>query len=275
MRRKYSRKKSSGEVSHGSWKIAYADFVTAMMAFFLLLWIISETPEDSLKGIAAYFSPSNNNTEGLGVLGGTNPNIKKGHYAAFIPSTAMVIGAPVKGEINQAVSEKHLEEKKYFIHIMNHADLKKYKQNIEVQFTDLGLIIKVMDYYGSPMFIPGSYEMTNIMKEILTMIASMIKIFPNPISIIGHTAKAKTSSDIASDLWALSALRANEARKFLIANSVNNDQMIKIIGVADTEPSNIKDPFNPQNIRIDIILLNNKSVNKQHKAFPEDIFTTK
>ena len=272
MNRRSPRKKSSAEGSHGSWKIAYADFVTAMMAFFLLLWIVSEAPDDSLKGIVEYFSSSDHNHGGLRDGGGTSPNVKKGHYSVFMPSGSIVVGSPVKGQIKEPIPEKSLEEKKHFINIMNHADLEKYKHNIEISLTEQGLIIKVMDYYGKPMFIPGSHEMTSIMQEILTIISSMIRILPNHIAIIGHTAKANTSQTRATDVWALSALRANETRQFLIANSVNKDQIIKITGVADTEPSNIKDPFHAQNIRVDIILLYDKHVHASHKPLPRNIF---
>lgn len=279
--------KKGGEGHHGgAWKVAYADFVTAMMAFFLLLWLLSSTSKAQKEGIADYFSPAQEKTgssdkdgaaiyftptfgmkdsEGIGVQGGSSPT-EDGVRKSDKTPPGLVIGqvpqgvAPetpkktmVEADQDANLFEKAQEEiKKAF---EEDPSLRAFKDNIIVEQTPEGLRIQLIDDGKSPMFMPGGAELTEFGRLVLTRITGIIRTLPNYISITGHTDASGYSSGKEYTNWELSADRANASRRFMLSNKMERERVAKVVGMADHEPLLKNDPLSPRNRRISIILL--------------------
>ncbi len=261
-----------------SWKVAYADFVTAMMAFFLLLWLLSVSSESTVEGVAKYFTPmeSISDKAGLGFDGGTETNIEKGIGADNAASSSLIYGSPSKGHRVDPVrksSNMTDVEKEHFISIMNsidqNSDLKPYSDNLQMDITNEGLRIQIIDSDNRPMFKPNTSELEPYMEKIISVIGKIVSNQPNYISISGHTSSIKDSNiSNALDLWKISSDRANEVRKFMVKKLIDKKQVVKIIGRADREPFDYKNPYSVQNIRVGITLLNEDSISDYQKSIP-------
>lgn len=267
-----TKKKRESDTAHaGMWKVAYADFITAMMCFFLLMWLISTTPKDKLEGLAQYFATKNSKVQGTGDEEGKDHGIaKKSQPKQLLNSSAgEQIFDSTKFNLVSA------EEKQNFINTMNTVKkdktLQEFSENIVWDITSEGLRIQITDTNNRPMFKPDTAELAPYMKRILNAVAAMIQDYPNYIAIAGHTASISDPSRNTLDYWQLSALRANEVRKFL-AHSIKADQVVRIMGKADKEPMTPGDPFNSQNARITITLLTNSAVSKFQQSVPEKAF---
>jgi chemotaxis protein MotB len=266
----------------GMWKVAYADFITAMMAFFLLLWLISVTPENTLKGVAKYFTPTTSVSDkaGLGFEGGAETNVEDGIGAPNIASSSLIFGSPSRGKrIDQAEKSGMMTdlEKQHFVSIMNNiqqnVELKDFSDNINMDVTNEGLRIQIMDSDNRPMFKPNTIELQPYMVKILTVIGKLIKDQPNYIAITGHTASIKHVDKKSNlDYWNLSAQRANEVRKFLTNSLIKDEQVVRIVGKSDREPFEPSDLYSLQNIRVGITLLNNSAVSKFQQSAPDKPF---
>jgi chemotaxis protein MotB len=275
------KKVKKGHAGHhgGMWKVAYADFVTAMMAFFLLMWLIGATPKENLDGIAKYFTPTNarRQDKGLGFDGGADPNIQEGVYSPNSAASSLVYGSPINGphmvqaELNRQIVDS---EKRSFVNIMNSIQRKlstEIADHVVFDISPEGIRIQIMDSDNRPMFKSGTDEMQPYMIKILSILGESLKNQPNHISISGHTATSKNpivTSDV--DYWKLSALRANKVRGFL-SDTLKPDQVIRIIGKADKEPFDHRDPYGTKNIRIAITLLTNKQVDKGQQVAPDSV----
>lgn len=274
-------KKVQGSGHHGgAWKVAYADFVTAMMAFFLLLWLISVSDKATLQGVAQYFTPTESISDkaGLGFDGGADANIEKGTGAPNAASSSLIYGSPSKGHrVDSARMPSNMSdiERDHFISIMNSiqqsSELKSFADNIQIDITNEGLRIQIMDSDNRPMFKPNTADLQPYMEKIITIIAKMVSTQPNYISISGHTASVKAGSDTGIDFWNISADRANEVRKFMTQKLIDKGQVVKIIGLSDREPFDPKDPFGIKNIRVGITLLNEASITAYQKSVPTKI----
>ena len=274
-------KKVQGGGHHGgAWKVAYADFVTAMMAFFLLLWLISVSDKATLQGVAQYFTPTESISDkaGLGFDGGADANIEKGTGAPNAASSSLIYGSPSKGHrVDSARMPSNMSdiERDHFISIMNSiqqsSELKSFADNIQIDITNEGLRIQIMDSDNRPMFKPNTADLQPYMEKIITIIAKMVSTQPNYISISGHTASVKAGSDSGIDFWNISADRANEVRKFMTQKLIDKGQVVKIIGLSDREPFDPKDPFGIKNIRVGITLLNEASITAYQKSVPTKI----
>ena len=274
-------KKVQGGGHHGgAWKVAYADFVTAMMAFFLLLWLISVSDKATLQGVAQYFTPTESISDkaGLGFDGGADANIEKGTGAPNAASSSLIYGSPSKGHrVDSARMPSNMSdiERDHFISIMNSiqqsSELKSFADNIQIDITNEGLRIQIMDSDNRPMFKPNTAGLQPYMEKIITIIAKMVSTQPNYISISGHTASVKAGSDTGIDFWNISADRANEVRKFMTQKLIDKGQVVKIIGLSDREPFDPKDPFGIKNIRVGITLLNEASITAYQKSVPTKI----
>lgn len=272
-------KKIEGGGHHGgAWKVAYADFVTAMMAFFLLLWLLSVSSEQTLRGVSEYFTPTEaiSDKAGLGFDGGTDPNVQEGMSSSHAASSSLIYGSPTKGHrVDAARDPSNMTEieRDHFVSIMNgiqqDAEMQKFADNIHIDITNEGLRIQIMDSDNRPMFKPNTSELQPYMEKILKVIGHMIKHQPNYISISGHTASIKNPA-IASgiDFWEISCDRANEVRKYLSQDIIYSKQVVKVIGRSDREPFDPKDPFGIKNIRVAITLLNDSSISSFEKAAP-------
>jgi len=246
--------KKGGHGGHhgGAWKLAYADFVTAMLAFFLLMWLLSYTDPGTRAGIAEYF---NRPLKSL---------LSAGPGAA--PTTAPTPPKTPKEQKEQQKKEeqKKLEElKKKLDTVTEHnPKLRAFKDQIKIEITSEGLRVTIVDQKKRPMFAVGSAQLMDYTKVILDQIGPTLNDVSNPISISGHTdALQYASGEKGYSNWELSADRANSARRELIASGLHANKIIQVRGLAGSVPidSNLK---NPANRRISIVVLNNETVER-------------
>jgi chemotaxis protein MotB len=282
--------KKAAHVSHGgAWKIAYADFVTAMMAFFLLLWLISMTTDEQKKGLADYFSPPNVSatTSGAGgVLGGTALEAEGGKLTPFIPQATQTnftsddttdFGSPeavpggrdieIEREEDAKVAAQEDTSSKFDQSYQGAAasvrqawqalpDLTNLADNIIVEETREGLNIVISDDDGRPMFPEGSKFPTEAARQAIAAIAPVLSKLPNQIDISGHTAAGGTYPNPRYGPWELSSDRANVVRAILGEFGLGDDRIHAVAGRASAEPFFPNDPYLSGNERIEILVLN-------------------
>ena len=263
----------------GAWKVAYADFVTAMMAFFLLLWLLNSVTQEQLEGISNYFAPASiaRTTSGSGdVFGGTaissdgamrsqtsNPTI-----TLDLPPPKAGAGLPDSTE--QAVSEDEAEkvlaekEDQQFEEAAREIretldqlpQLQQIAGSLVIDQTAEGLRIQVVDQEGLAMFPSGSANMLVHTREALGLVAKVIAKLPQELSITGHTDAVKyAGGETGYTNWELSADRANATRRTLIEAGVASDRLARVVGAAAQDPLISDDPKSPRNRRIAIVLL--------------------
>ncbi len=268
--------KGGGGHHGGAWKVAYADFVTAMMAFFLLMWLLNATTEQQRKGISEYFDPTpmevSSNTSGAGgVMGGLTVS-EVGSRAADAQPIVHNDQTPdpsVKSQVDieEATQEKLRAElqkredaefekvKEQIESTIENSDLKGLTKNLIIDMTPEGLRIQIVDRDGESMFPTGSavpYEKT---VNLLATVAEIIKKMPNQISVRGHTDASPYSMGANYTNWELSADRANASRRVLLKSGIDIKKLSNVVGKAATEPLKADNPLDPQNRRISIILL--------------------
>ncbi|MGH8156040.1 MAG: flagellar motor protein MotB, partial [Rhodanobacteraceae bacterium] len=261
----------------GAWKVAYADFVTAMMAFFLVMWIIGVGTREQKAAIAAYFrNPSA--TPGTatvappgkdGPSGASDSMIKLGGAMDLSHGPGKdrhngPVGAASKEQIDEQAREldrKRLEELKVQLNaaIQNSQALAPYKDQLLLDITPEGLRIQIVDKLNRPMFDLGSARLKNYTDAILEELAKFINKVPNRITISGHTDDAPYSNDHGYSNWELSADRANAARRALVAGGLDEDKIAEVVGLAAAVPLDKADPRDPINRRISIIVLTKKA----------------
>lgn len=249
----------------GAWKVAYADFVTAMMAFFLLLWILGATTEKQRRGIADYFTPTLVKTKqgsagsGQGVLGGAsltqvdNYPFKAGQTGTktlTIPRDAT--GGPKEGgsKVKRSSRAKEALEKK----LASTERLRRLSRQVRMVDTTQGVRIDMVDDADFSMFRLGTTILTPQAVELLSAIAQAIGPTGGPLTIRGHTDALPYKQGLAGNNWSLSAGRAEATRQQLIRDTVDGARFRRIEGVADTELLIPADPHDPRNRRISITL---------------------
>lgn len=254
----------------GAWKVAYADFVTAMMAFFLLMWLLNATTESQRKGIADYFAP----TVPVSPISGGGDGVMQGD-SVFAEDTLArdgVGGATVMNtredgddlsaqpgpgddlaEEDSGLSALAEELQKRSGESEASDDLLSH---IVTRVTDEGLIIDVFARKDRPLFESGSAVPTERMVNILRMIASVISLVKNKVAIDGHTDAQAFRTEFR-DNWGLSTDRADAARRSLITSGLNEDRIARITGRAAREPVIAENPEDPRNRRVAITLLRN------------------
>ncbi|MDR6916816.1 chemotaxis protein MotB [Pseudomonas sp. 3296] len=262
-------KKYAGGHHGGSWKIAFADFATAMMAFFLVLWLLSTATPEQKIAIAGYFKDPVGFTESgtpfIIDLGGSptlapektlNPEVKSQPQ----PDRVTVDTEQVEGMAEQVEKERlelllqELQNK-----VDENPQLQKFKDQILFEITQDGLRIQIMDAENRPMFDSGSARLKPYFEDILLAMADTIKAVPNKISISGHTDAKPYSGTGDFGNWELSANRANAARRALVAGSYPDQQVARVVGYASSALFDRENPFNPVNRRIDIVVLTKKA----------------
>lgn len=232
------RGKKKGEGHHGgSWKVAYADFVTAMMAFFLLMWLITMVSPEKRAGVAHYFTTfSIFNPSGRSIIPSASPETKGATSILKFSKTRTVIDK-IKGEIGKQIEGK----------------LKALSGHLKIEILEKGIRIEIVDLAGSPLFEAGSAEPTNEAKEILKVIAESIKNEPIEIELEGHSdATPYKGSNINN--WELSTMRAYSAFRYLVASGLPIEKVRKITGYGDTKPLIKENPYDPRNRRISIYI---------------------
>jgi chemotaxis protein MotB len=252
-------KKSGGHGHHGgAWKVAYADFVTAMMAFFLMMWLINNTEPEQRQGIADYFAPASlsETTSGSGgVLAGTtfgDEGVRGSGSASVVDRLAPrpVASALARRESAQfASAEQSLRQA-----LQDMPELAELSHHVIIEETPEGLRIQLVDQEGRPMFNPGQIEPNERASVLLRAVAEIAQRLPNRISISGHT-DASTAPRSGPSNWQLSAARANAALVVLADAGIPDHRIAEVRGKAGAEPLFPDDPYMPGNRRLSITLL--------------------
>lgn len=292
-------KKTSPAGHHGgAWKVAYADFVTAMMAFFLLLWLLNVAVDEDLFAIASYYDPAHpriaKSVSGAGGIMGGKSISAEGAMVTDIQritgpqSTGSVVQKTKIGEtggdsdyteninieleaLEDALKNKEKEKfetakKELEKALLENETLKALAENLDIDITDEGLRIQLLDKEGRSMFPIGSADMHEHTKLLIAEVSKVIKELHNDISIRGHTDSHKYSQGASYTNWELSADRANSSRRELLLNNIQSDRIANVIGKADKEPYNEEDLFDPSNRRISIVLLHDNLQNAMKKG---------
>ncbi|MDO9282599.1 MAG: flagellar motor protein MotB [Methylotenera sp.] len=268
-------KKSGGGHHGGAWKIAYADFVTAMMAFFLLMWLLGSTSKAQKEGISDYFkTPLKVALMGGTSVGASDTLIKGGGGKDLTKKQGQVKpvdGPPgkqkavdikdAKAALEKAEAEKLIELKnKLEKTIEDSPTLSKFKKQLILDITTEGLRIQIVDEQNRPMFESSKAEMQPYAKQILKEIGQMLNGVTNKVSLSGHTDAASYSSGgKAYSNWELSADRANASRRELVAGGMDETKLLRVVGLASASLFDKDDPLNPINRRISIIVMNKKA----------------
>lgn len=249
----------------GAWKVAYADFVTAMMAFFLLMWLLGSTTPEQRVGLSHFFT---NPSAIQGPGGASTSMIKLGGTQDMPtgPTQQTSIGGlaqPSPSELSRQAAKldkMRLQtlEVKLKDAIDNSQALKPFKDQLLIDLTPEGLRIQIVDKENRPMFERGSATLMPYAKTILERIGAFLKTVPNKISITGHTDAYRYRTQTMSN-WLLSAERANAARVALIAGGMPKDRVAQIVGLSDTVLFDKKNPYAAVNRRISIIVLTKKA----------------
>jgi chemotaxis protein MotB len=264
-------KKGGGGHHGGAWKIAYADFVTAMMAFFLLMWLLGSTTKGDLQGIADYFKTPLKVAMAGGSGAGDSSSIVKGGgkdltrkdgqiKKADTPSKATNLKAAMADLERQEQDRLKALKKKIEEAIDARPSLAQFKKQLLIDITTDGLRIQIVDEQNRPMFALAKAELQPYTKEILHEIAHALNDVPNRISLSGHTdATPYASGERGYSNWELSADRANASRRELIAGGMDDKKMVRVVGLSSAVPLDKENPFNPINRRISIIVMNKKT----------------
>lgn len=254
----------------GAWKIAFADFATAMMAFFMLLWILGATTKEQKAAISEFFNNpsafegvSHSPSQALGEGTGSKPSLIDFEGAIDMGPPAPKTPTLDEDQIDdlaQAQDQARLESlKRVLEEALNRSEtLAPYKDQLLIDVVTEGLRIQIVDKENRPMFDLGSSRIKNYTDDILMELGTMINQVPNRISLTGHT-DARPLLRVGFTNWELSTERANAARRSLVAGGMREDKIGRVVGFADTVPFDRDDPDNPVNRRISIIVMNKKT----------------
>ena len=268
------RKRKRGAHPHhgGAWKVAYADFVTAMMAFFLVMWLVATMPQEQLGGIADYFK---------------NPSAVAGKAATMAPGRAGPGGAgeapirmfdharkspdasPIRTpgatpqssggaqKAGDAADRRELEALKRALEkaVASSQALAPFKDQLLIDITPEGLRIQIVDAHNRPMFDLGSPTLRDYTRDILFELAGYFEQVDNRIAISGHTDTTPYTRRTGYSNWELSAERANAARRALVTGGLSEDKLSRVVGLSSSVPFDRTDPDNPVNRRISIVVL--------------------
>jgi chemotaxis protein MotB len=224
------KKVSHGGHHGGAWKVAYADFVTAMMSLFIVLWLMNSTPQVK-KAVAGYF----NDPTGRGKETGTK-----------------IVGSNESISIDQKNVEKLKEEIEKAI--LKQTDLTKLSKQIEITVTGEGLKIELIEDKGGTFFETGSPKLSQKGEELLHLLSTQLKTLPNRLLIEGHTDAQPFSNDVGYTNWELSSDRANSARRLLQQDGLGPNQISQVRGYADQNLRVASNPLDPSNRRISLIV---------------------
>jgi chemotaxis protein MotB len=262
----------------GAWKIAYADFVTAMMAFFLLMWLLGSTAKGDLQGIADFFQ----NPLKVGMSGGSGTgdasSVIQGGGKDLTRTAGQVKSGEVEAkrktinlkETNQELLRKQFEqqEKAKLNELKQRIEkvfegsssLKQFKNQLILDITSEGLRIQIVDEQNRPMFDSSSADLKPYTKEILREIGKALNSVGNKITVSGHTDAARFGGgEKGFSNWELSANRANASRREMIIGGMDDLKVLRVVGMSSTVLFDKNDPLNPVNRRISIIVLNKKT----------------
>lgn len=280
------KRRKKGEHGHhgGAWKVAYADFVTAMMAFFLLLWLLNAATKEQLRGISDYFAPistKSSTSGGNGLLAGRTMS-KSGVFVDDVPGSpdndrrppaqgggegddaAVAEEEPPRGISDAALDELlrkrdeqqfRTAEKQLREAIAGSRELQGLAGSLMIDDTPEGLRIQIIDQAGLAMFPRGGAAMLPHTRQMLEMVARVIQTMPQDIDITGHTDATLYTGGTDYSNWELSADRANAARRALEQSGIAERRIARVVGKAATEPLVANDPEAPGNRRLSLVML--------------------
>ena len=268
-------KKNAAGHHGGAWKIAYADFVTAMMAFFLLMWLLGSTSKAQKEGISDYFkTPLMLALTGGTAVGASDTLIKGGGGKDLTKKQGQVKPVDDSKQKEKTVDVKDakqalekaekakLEELKAKIEkaIEDSPTLSKFKKQLLLDITSEGLRIQIVDEQNRPMFASSKAEMQPYAQQILQEIGKMLNGVTNKISLSGHTDAAPyPSGDKGYSNWELSSDRANASRRELIAGGMDEAKLLRVVGLSSASLFDKENPLSPSNRRISIIVMNKQA----------------
>ncbi len=250
----------------GAWKVAYADFVTAMMAFFLLMWLLTATTEEQRKGLADYFNPtipiSRISGGGSDALNGSSIFTEEtlarmgtgaSHQRSVESPAPARNGSELKSGAgpDQADIEKNLKSLKESLS----EGSKALSEHLLIKMSPEGIVLELVDSESTPLFPVGRSTPSDLLVELLNLVSGSFSSFENDIKIVGHTDNRRYRNDAMYDNWNLSADRANTARRLLVNAGVSKYRIREVSGKADTDPLIPDNPSAAQNRRISITIL--------------------
>ena len=267
-------RKVADDKPHGTWKIAYADFMTAMMAFFLLMWLLGSTTRGDLKGVSEYFKMPMT----VALMGGTG----SGTATSIIQGGGKDLTRADAGEVRKGLTEPdkddplkphlsaqqreedrvRLEGLRSKLHsfIEQTPYLQAFKNQIRLDITRDGLLIQLIDEQNRPMFDSGRALLKDYSRSLLRSIGPMLNEVDNRVSVAGHTdSKPYSGGEAGYSNWELSSERANAARRELIAGGLQDKKVLQVRGLADAQPLFEDEPLHPGNRRITVLVLNKES----------------
>ena len=279
------RIKKGGHAAHGgAWKIAYADFVTAMMAFFLLMWLLGSTAKGDLQGIAAHFTmplkvalmggDGSGNATSILTGGGKDLSKSSGNESKAnntIPAPRKMTVEQMKAEIakQDAARIANLQQKIEDL-ISKNPKLAEFGSQIKMEITPDGLQIQIVDEQNRPMFDSGSAIVKPYMREILREIGNALTGVENRISLSGHTdASPYGNGSQGYSNWELSADRANASRRELMTGGLSENRVLRVQGLAYSQPFDREGPTSPANRRISIIVMNREAEDRVFRTAVE------
>ncbi|MFN3829562.1 MAG: flagellar motor protein MotB [Tepidimonas ignava] len=275
------RVKKGGHGAHGgAWKIAYADFVTAMMAFFLLMWLLGSTTEGDRKGIADYFNqplkvmlfggPGSGGATSILQGGGEDLTKSVGEVASGdVEEKVRELGAQLaRAEAIRLDKQRIATLRDKLENIINvNPKLAEFKNQIRMEMVQDGLNIQIVDEQNRPMFDTGSALLKPYTRDILRAIAQALAEVDNRISLTGHTdATPYGSGERAYSNWELSADRANATRRELVAAGLPEGKLARVVGMADKQLLFPDNPYDPRNRRISILVLTREAEERMTKS---------
>jgi chemotaxis protein MotB len=256
------KKVHAGGHGGGAWKIAYADFVTAMMAFFLLMWLLGSTARGDLEGVAEYFKmplkvamaggASSGQSSSILMAGGSDLSRKEGSLRRPPPAKK-----PDDHTAQEDLDRLEGLRTKIEKMIDKSALMRQYRKQLLIDITTEGLRIQIVDEKNRPMFALAKADLQPYTNEILREIGRTLNGVPNRISLSGHTdAMPYQNGERGYSNWELSAERANASRRALVAGGLEEGKVLRVVGLSSAIPLDGKDLENPTNRRISIIVLN-------------------
>ena len=278
------RVKKGGHAAHGgAWKIAYADFVTAMMAFFLLMWLLGSTTEGDKKGIADYFSSPLKVALSGGSGSGDSSSVVKGGGLDLTRQTGQVKAGDIESKratinLRALKEEQRRAERTKLIQFQKHIQdiiqenpkLAARGGQIKLEMTKEGLRIQITDDKNRPMFASGSAVVEPYMRDLLRELGAVLTEVPNRLTLEGHTdAQPFPGGDKGYSNWELSADRANASRRELVAGGLPDARVLRVQGLASSKLLDTEDPKNPSNRRISIIVMNRDAEDAVLKNLPD------
>jgi len=254
----YIKKKAKGHGHHGgAWKVAYADFVTAMMALFIVLWLLTQTDTASRESIAAYFRtgmlPGGSMVHGQ--TSGSNPPMAINILPSNVPAQKQIGEGAYPGGDAKALKDLTASVSALLIEAIKDPELEGLRGHVAAKMVDEGALIELVDGGDNFLFSLASSDLKNGAVQFLRRLAPLLERVPNKIEIHGHTDARRFGSRAAQDNWDLSFERANQARAVLEANGLAKGRIGAVLAHADNALYNEKDPYAAENRRLAILVV--------------------